>query len=137
MKMHSDMTLTTCPFCGTGCNFYLQVQDEEIVDVLPCRSHPVSQGKLCVLGRNAHEFVQKPDRLKKPLIKKDGRFVEVSWQEAYRRVAEGLAGIKDVHGPDALGVLSSAKCTNEENYLFMKFTRGLLGTNNIDHCARL
>ena len=135
--MHSDMTLTTCPFCGTGCNFYLQVQDEEIVDVIPCRSHPVSQGKLCVLGRNAHEFVQKPDRLKKPLIKKNGQFVEVGWDEAYRRVAEGLTRIKDSHGPDALGVLSSAKCTNEENYLFMKFTRGLLGTNNIDHCARL
>jgi len=135
--MHFDMTLTTCPFCGTGCNFYLQVQDGEIVDAVPCRSHAVSQGKLCVLGRNAHKFVQHPDRLHKPLIKREGRFVEVEWEEAYREIAKGLFKVKAAHGPDAIGALSSAKCTNEENYLFMKFVRGVLGTNNIDHCARL
>ena len=135
--MHFDMTLTTCPFCGTGCNFYLQVQDGEIVDVVPCRTHAVSQGKLCVLGRNAHGFVQNQDRLKRPLIRKNGQLVEASWDEAYHKIAEGLAGIKSAHGSDAIGALSSAKCTNEENYLFMKFVRGVLGTNNIDHCARL
>ncbi len=135
--MHFDMVLTTCPFCGTGCNFYLQVQEGEIVDVVPCRSHPVSQGKLCVLGRNAHGFVQNPDRLTTPLIRKNGDFVEVSWREAYEKISKGLSKIKETNGPDALGVLSSAKCTNEENYLVMKFTRGVLGTNNIDHCARL
>lgn len=135
--MQFDMTLTTCPFCGTGCNFYLQVLDEEIVNVVPCRTHDVSQGKLCVLGRNAHAFVQRPDRLKKPLIKKHGAFMEVSWAEAYGKISDGFKKIKANQGPDALGVLSSAKCTNEENYLFMKFTRGVLGTNNIDHCARL
>ncbi len=135
--MHFDMTLTTCPFCGTGCNFFLQVQDGEIVDVVPCRTHAVSQGKLCVLGRNAHGFVQNQDRLKKPLIRKNGQLVEASWDEAYQKIAEGLAAIKSAHGSDAIGALSSAKCTNEENYLFMKFVRGVLGTNNIDHCARL
>jgi len=71
------------------------------------------------------------------LIRKGDDFVEVGWQEAYRRVAEGLQGIKQTHGPDALAFFASAKCTNEENYLFMKFARGVLGTNNVDHCARL
>ena len=135
--MQFDMILTTCPFCGTGCNFYLKVLAGEITDVLPCKTHPVSEGDLCVLGRNAHRFVQKPDRLTKPLIRKGDDFIEVSWSEAYKRVAEGLLGIKKTHGPNALAVLSSAKCTNEENYLIMKFTRGVLGTNNLDHCARL
>ncbi len=135
--MNFDMVLTTCPFCGTGCNFYLQVDEGKIMDVVPCRTHSVSQGKLCVLGRNAHSFVQRSDRLKKPLVKKNGAFVEVSWREAYQKISEGFNRIKAENGPDALGVLSSAKCTNEENYLIMKFTRGVLGTNNIDHCARL
>jgi len=72
-----------------------------------------------------------------PLIRKGDDFIEVSWPEAYKKVADGLSGVKAEFGPDALGVLSSAKCTNEENYLIMKFTRTVLGTNNIDHCARL
>lgn len=135
--MQLDTVLTTCPFCGTGCNFYLQVDDGKIIDVIPSRSHPVSQGKLCILGRNAHGFVQRADRLTKPLVKRDGEFTEVGWAEAYRTIAEGFARIKKENGPDALAVLSSAKCTNEENYLIMKFARGVLGTNNIDHCARL
>jgi formate dehydrogenase alpha subunit len=135
--MKFDMVLTTCPFCGTGCNFYLKVLGGEITDVVPCKTHPVSQGELCVLGRNAYQFIQNKNRLTKPLIRKGDDFIEVSWSEAYKRVADGLLGIKKNYGPDALAVLSSAKCTNEENYLIMKFTRGVLGTNNIDHCARL
>jgi len=132
-----DMVLTTCPFCGTGCNFYLKVLEEKITDVLPCKTHPVSQGELCVLGRNAYKFIQNKNRLTTPLIKKGDDFIEVSWSEAYKQVADGFLEIKKNYGSDALGVLSSAKCTNEENYLIMKFTRGVLGTNNIDHCARL
>ena len=131
------MVLTTCPFCGTGCNFYLKVLEEKITDVLPCKTHPVSQGELCVLGRNAYKFIQNKNRLTTPLIKKGDDFIEVSWSEAYKQVADGFLEIKKNYGSDALGVLSSAKCTNEENYLIMKFTRGVLGTNNIDHCARL
>ncbi len=132
-----DMVLTTCPFCGTGCNFYLQVIDGEITDVVPCKTHPVSQGELCVLGRNAHRYLKSDDRLKSPLVKKNGTFSEVTWEEAISIVAENLKKIKEENGPDSIGVLSSAKCTNEENYLIMKFTRGVIGTNNIDHCARL
>ena len=132
-----DMVLTTCPFCGTGCNFYLKVLEEEIADVVPCKTHPVSKGELCVLGRNAYKFIQNKNRLTMPLIKRGNDFMEVSWSEAYQRVANGLLEIKKNYGSNTLGVLSSAKCTNEENYLIMKFTRGVLGTNNIDHCARL
>lgn len=135
--MQLDMVLTTCPFCGTGCNFYLQVEEGKILDVLPSRNHPISQGKLCILGRNAHRFVQNPDRLTRPLVRKDGEFKEVTWAEAYRTIAEGFTRIRERHRPDALAVLSSAKCTSEENYLIMKLTRAVLGTNNIDHCARL
>jgi predicted molibdopterin-dependent oxidoreductase YjgC len=131
------MVLTTCPFCGTGCNFYLKVLEEKITDVVPCKTHPVSQGELCVLGRNAYKFIQNKNRLTTPLIKKGDDFIEVSWSEAYKQVADGFLEIKKNYGSDALGVLSSAKCTNEENYLIMKFTRGVLGTNNLDHCARL
>jgi predicted molibdopterin-dependent oxidoreductase YjgC len=135
--MMFDMVLTTCPFCGTGCNFYLKVLGEEITDVVPCKTHPVSQGELCVLGRNAYKFIQNKHRLTTPLIRKGDDFMEVSWSEAYQRVSDGFFGIKENYGSNALGVLSSAKCTNEENYLIMKFTRGVVGTNNIDHCARL
>ena len=135
--MQLDMVLTTCPFCGAGCNFYFHVMDGEIIDVIPCKTHPISEGRLCVLGRNAFRYIQNEDRLTRPLIRKGDDFIEVSWQEAYRRVGQGLLEIKGAHGPDALGVFSSAKCTNEENYLIMKFARGVLGTNNIDHCARL
>ncbi|MDO9555907.1 MAG: formate dehydrogenase subunit alpha, partial [Atribacterota bacterium] len=125
--------LTVCPYCGCGCNFYLQVLDGELVGILPCKSHVVSQGKLCIKGWNATDFVVSKERLTKPLLKKDGKFVEISWDEALKVVTEKLKQ----YSPDAVAVLSSAKCTNEENYLMMKFARAVLKTNNVDHCARL
>lgn len=135
--MQPDMVMTTCPFCGTGCNFFLQVMDGEILDVVPNKTHAVSQGELCVLGRNSYKYIKSKDRLTKPLLKQGDRFVEIGWEEAFKRVAEGLLGIKERHGADSLGILASAKCTNEENYLIMKLARSVLGTNNVDHCARL
>jgi len=135
--MSLDFQLTTCPFCGCGCEFYLQVVDGEITGVVPCKTDLVSEGTLCIKGRNAHEFVQHEDRLKKPLIKENGKFVETSWENALDIVSKKLAEIKEGFGPDAIGFLSSARCTNEENFLLMKFVRGVIGTNNIDHCARL
>jgi predicted molibdopterin-dependent oxidoreductase YjgC len=135
--MQFDLVLTTCPFCGTGCNFYLQVLDGQITEVVPCKTHPISEGQLCVLGRNASHFVNNKDRLTSPLLRNGDDFIPIGWKEAYERVAEGLSSIKNSSGPEALGVLASAKVTNEENYLIMKFARGVLGTNNIDHCARL
>ena len=129
--------LTTCPYCGTGCALHLQVLDGDLVGVLPAKGHPISQGSLCIKGWNAHAFVNHNDRLRTPLIRKDGKFVEATWDEALTLVAEKLTAIKAESGPDSIGFLTSAKCTNEENYLLQKFARAVIGTNNIDQCARL
>ncbi len=128
--------LTTCPYCGVGCGFYLDVRNERLVGVIPSKSNSVSKGYLCVKGWHAHEPIQHPDRLKKPLIKENGKFKEASWDTALGYVAGRLKEIKDKYGPDALAVCTSARCTNEENFLMMKFARAALGTNNVDHCAR-
>ncbi len=127
---------TTCPYCGTGCSLELNVKDDRVVGVTSCQGD-VNGRALCVKGRFGFGFIHHPDRLQKPLVKKNGTFVEASWEEAINLVAEKLQDIKEHHGSDALAVLSSARCTNEENYLMQKFTRVVLGTNNIDHCARL
>jgi predicted molibdopterin-dependent oxidoreductase YjgC len=92
---------------------------------------------LCVKGWNAYEFVHSSERLTTPLIRKHGEFVETTWEEALKAVVQGLLGVKEKYGPRALGFLSSAKVTNEENYLLMKLARAVFKTNNVDHCARL
>jgi predicted molibdopterin-dependent oxidoreductase YjgC len=135
--MKYENILTTCVYCGAGCGLYLQVLDGEIVGVLPAKEHPVSRGSLCIKGWNATSFVYHPDRLKTPLIRRDGHFEEATWDEALTLVAEKLTTIRDQTGPDSIGFLASAKCTNEENYLLQKFARAVIGTNNVDHCARL
>jgi len=128
---------TTCPYCGTGCALHLQVLDGALVGVLPAKGHPISQGSLCIKGWNAHAFVNHKDRLRTPYIRKDGKLVEATWEEALTLVTDKLGAIKAESGPDSIGILTSAKCTNEENYLLQKFARAVIGTNNIDHCARL
>jgi len=128
---------TICPYCGCGCGLYLHVDGNTVTGVSPSPSHPVSQGRLCVKGWTCYEFINSPMRLKTPLVKKGGRLIPTDWDEALDRVSQGLKAIKDRYGGDSLGAFSSAKCTNEENFLFMKFVRVVLGTNNIDHCARL
>ena len=127
--------LTTCCYCGCGCALYLQVRDDRVVGALPSRNHPVSRHNLCVRGWHIHEFIHDPARLTAPLLKKDNEFVQVSWDEALDFAAEKIGGIRN--RGDQLGVLASAKCTNEENYLLQKFARATMRTNNIDHCARL
>ena len=129
--------LTTCPYCGTGCNFYLQVADDRLLGVVPCKTDEISEGRLCIKGYNAHAFVQHPDRLTHPLIKENGQFRRAGWDEALDRVVTEIKRISDEHGPDSVVVLASAKCTNEENYLIQKLARVGIGTNNVDHCARL
>ncbi len=129
--------LTVCPYCGAGCGLYLQMLDGEMVGVLPAKEHPVSQGKLCIKGWNAAAFLRHPDRLPRPLIRQGERFQEASWEEALRLVAEQFRRISSRYGPEALGFLASAKCTNEENYLMQKLARAGFKTNNVDHCARL
>jgi predicted molibdopterin-dependent oxidoreductase YjgC len=135
--MEYKNVLTICPYCGTGCALHLQVLDKQLVGVLPAKNHPIAQGGLCIKGWNAHAFVNHKDRLKTPLIRKNGRFVEATWEEALTLVADKLSAVKAESGPDSVAVLASAKCTNEENYLLQKFTRAVIGTNNVDHCARL
>ncbi|MCL4459259.1 MAG: formate dehydrogenase subunit alpha [Chloroflexi bacterium] len=135
--MSVEKVLTTCVYCGTGCGLYLCVDRGKVMGIAPSRAHPVSQGRLCLKGWNAHQFVHHPQRLTDPLIKRNGTFAKASWDEALDLVAERLTEIKQRYGSDSLGVLSSAKCTNEENFVMMKFARAVLGTNNVDHCARL
>jgi predicted molibdopterin-dependent oxidoreductase YjgC len=135
--MKYSATLTTCPYCGCGCGFYLEALDGRLIGVTPSATSPVNRGKLCVKGWNAHEFVQHPKRLTRPLLRKNGELTEVSWDEALDYTSERLKEIKDAHGPDAIGFFASAKVTNEENYLLQKFARAAVGTNNVDHCARL
>lgn len=142
---------TICPYCGVGCSLYLGIRDNRIVRVRGDRESPVNRGGLCVKGRFGFDFIRHPERLTKPLIRKEGVgkdvdvdktnyhqfFDEVSWDEALDLVTEKLSGCKEQYGPDSIGVLSSAKFTNEENYIVQKFTRAVIGTNNVDHCARL
>ncbi len=128
---------TICPFCGAGCGMLLEVLDGAVEGVLPCKTSPLSRGRLCVKGWSAHEFIYGKDRLKKPLLRKEGRLQEVEWDEVLGFIADRLKAIREAHGPDAIAGLSSAKCTTEENYLFQKLFRAVIGTNNVDHCARL
>ncbi len=127
---------TTCPFCGTGCNFDLCVYEGQVVGVKSSSDSVVNGRALCVKGRFGWDFINNDQRLTTPLIKRDGNFVPASWDEAINLIAERLSEIKNKYGSDSFAALSSARCTNEENYLMQKFTRGVMGTNNVDHCAR-
>jgi len=128
---------TTCSYCGCGCQMDLHVLDNQVVSVTGRKDAGVNQGSLCVKGRFGYQFIESDQRLSKPLIKKNGTFEEADWDQALRLVARRFNKIKKESGPDAIGGLASARCTNEENYLFQKFMRAVIGTNNVDHCARL
>ncbi len=130
-------TLTVCPYCGCGCTFYLVSDNGRLVGVEPSTTHPVSRGGLCVKGWNAFAFVHHPDRLTIPLLRRDGVLQPASWDEALDCVVQKLRHVQERHGADSVMFASSAKATNEENYLLMKLARAVFGTNNIDHCARL
>ncbi len=123
-----------CCYCGCGCGIKLGVRGNVIVGVQGDRENPTSKGRLCVKGRyGIAEFVHHPDRLTTPLIRKDGELKQASWDEALELVAARLRE----YAPEEVAFIASAKCTNEENYVMQKFARAVLGTNNIDHCARL
>jgi NADH dehydrogenase/NADH:ubiquinone oxidoreductase subunit G len=127
---------TVCNYCGCGCSLILHAKDGKIMRVTSVEDECVNEGLTCVKGKFGFEYINHEDRLKTPLIKKNGTFVEASWDEALDTVAEHFKRIKDENGGDSIGGLCSAKCTNEDNYLFQKFMRTVIGTNNIDHCAR-
>jgi len=128
---------TTCAYCGVGCQVDLHIKDNEVIGVTGTENWGPNYGSLCVKGRFGYHFINDPGRLKTPLIRENGAFREASWDEALDLVAANLNQIKQKSGPDAIGVFSSARITNEENYLVQKFTRAVIGTNNVDHCARL
>ncbi|WP_433225618.1 formate dehydrogenase subunit alpha [Microtetraspora malaysiensis] len=133
----STRTRTTCGYCGVGCSLDVLTRDGAITAVLPDRDGPVNRGHACVKGRFAHGFVRSPDRLTRPLLRRGGRLEPVSWPEALDHVARGLRAAVAEGGPDAVAAISSARATNEENYLVQKFMRVVIGTNNVDNCSRL
>ncbi|NPV62828.1 MAG: formate dehydrogenase subunit alpha [Methanotrichaceae archaeon] len=129
---------TICPYCGVGCQLKLGVREDRVVSVSPDREGPVNRGQACVKGRfGLDEVVHHPDRLTTPLIRRNGRLEESSWEEALDLVAGRFTEIKNKYGPDSLGAFSSSRCTNEENYLVQKLARAVFGTNNVDNCARV
>jgi len=132
-----ESILTTCCFCGCGCGIYLQVEEGRVQGAMPSRSHPIARGNLCVKGWHVHDFIHSADRLTVPLIRRGNDLSPASWDEALDFTAASLKRILANHGGQAVGVLASAKCTNEENYLLQKLARRVLNTNSIDHCARL
>lgn len=145
MKPERDLVKvrTTCNYCGVGCQIDLNVDPEgnggrgrvaKVTSPLPGTT--TNDGNLCVKGRFAYDFIDHPDRLTVPMVRgKDGSLREVGWDEALKRAAEGLIGVKDRHGADALGFISSSRCTCEENYLVQKLSRAVFGTNNVHSCA--
>ena len=130
---------TTCPYCGVGCQMDLHIRNDIIFRVTGRYDNQVNFGNLCVKGRFGYDFVHAPDRLTQPLMRKaKGEDLRIaSWDDAISRVGEQLTQIRDAHGPNSIAFLTSAKCSNEENYILQKFARGVIGTNNVDHCARL
>ena len=135
--MDLRFVLTTCPYCGVGCNLILQVLEGQIIGTLPAKTGPTNEGTLCIKGWNVHEFIQHKDRLASPLIRREGSLKEAERGDALNYAASELKRLKDTYGPESVAFVASARCTNEETYLYQKFARVLFGHNHIDHCARL
>ncbi|MFA5332536.1 MAG: molybdopterin-dependent oxidoreductase [Methanoregula sp.] len=123
---------STCPYCGTGCGINLVVKDGKVVGIAPWHRNPVNEGKVCIRGNKSYEFVNSPARLTAPLIKKDGKFVEASWEDAYKEIAAKLKSAK----PDEIGCVASARTCNEDNFVFAQFATSVLKTANLDYCGR-
>jgi formate dehydrogenase major subunit len=128
---------TTCSYCGVGCSLDVKTKDGRVVNIEPSKRGSANRGHTCVKGRFAHQFAHAEDRLTTPLIKEDGQFREASWDEALDLVARRFSELRAKHGPDALALISSSRCTNEENYLMQKLARAVMGTNSIDNCSRV
>jgi predicted molibdopterin-dependent oxidoreductase YjgC len=128
---------TTCPYCGVGCQVDLYVKGNAIYRAQAPFDTAPNYGLLCVKGRFGYDYLWHPDRLTTPLIRRNGKLEQATWDEALGVVVERFSTIRAESGPDAIAMLCSAKCTNEENYLMQKLARQVIGTNNIDHCARL
>jgi predicted molibdopterin-dependent oxidoreductase YjgC len=129
-------TRTTCSYCGVGCSIDLLVKDGKVVGAEPADG-AANNGLLCVKGKFGFGFINHPDRLKTPLVRKKGKLEEATWEEAYGVIADKFKKTKKKFGAEAFAGLTSARVTNEENYLFQKMVRTVFGNNNVDHCARL
>lgn len=127
---------SVCPYCGTGCGIELNVARGKVVGVTPDFESPVSRGSLCIKGQFGLDFLNSPERLTRPLVREKDSFREASWDEALELVARRFFDIKARHGPDSLAIWTSARATTETNYLLQKFARAVIGTNNVDNCAR-
>lgn len=141
LGLPTKWTKTTCLYCGVGCEMMAGTTNDKISQILPSLDSPVNKGHLCTKGRYAFEFVDSPDRVTTPLIRelreRGSQWREVSWDEAIKYTAKKFKDLIDKHGSDNIGVVGSARGTNEENYVTQKFTRLVLGTNNVDNCARV
>ena len=136
-KTANETVRTVCTYCGVGCNLDVAKRGDTVLGITAPYDAEVNQGHTCLKGRYAFRFYNHPDRLRAPLIRRAGELVEVSWDEVYDYIAEKLTSVKNEFGPDAIAGVSSARCTNEENYLMQKLIRVAVGTNNIDGCARV
>ena len=133
----TDTTRTICTYCGVGCNLEVSTSNGEILSITAPYDAEVNQGHTCLKGRYAFKFYDHPERLNSPMIKRNGEFEKVTWEEVYDYIANKLSGFKEEFGPDSMAGISSSRCTNEENYLMQKFYRAVINTNNIDGCARV
>ncbi len=134
-KSRVRRTKTVCTYCGVGCSFDIWTKDRHILKIAP--EHGQANGiSTCIKGKFGWDYVNSPDRLTSPLIREGDKFRKATWEEALALIARRLSEIKAAHGPDAIGLISSSKCTNEESYLMQKLARAVIGTNNIDNCSR-
>lgn len=131
-----ERTRSVCPYCGVGCSVEILSKNETIVGVQPAMDGPANEGALCVKGQFGWDWVQHPDRLKNPLVRKDGVLVDASWDEALERAAEGFRKVRDTHGRHAIYGVASGRAPHESAYSMQKFIRVGFGTNNIDNCSR-
>jgi formate dehydrogenase major subunit len=131
-----DQIRTTCPYCGVGCQMWLNVKNGKIIGVKGVEDAAPNKGRVCVKGRFAYDFIYSEERLKTPLIRENGGFREATWDEALDLVTERFMDIIDHHGPDAVAGVSCARSLNEDSYQMQKLFRAVFKTNNIDHCAR-
>lgn len=136
-KRGQEKVRTVCTYCGVGCNLEVSVKDDKVLSIQAPFDASVNAGHTCLKGRYAFAFYKHPERLRQPMIRKNGVLEPVSWPEVYDYLAERLNTIKAQYGGDAIAGISSSRCTNEENYLMQKFIRACFGTNNIDGCARV
>ncbi|AYE51193.1 formate dehydrogenase subunit alpha [Priestia megaterium] len=135
-KSRIKKTKTVCTYCGVGCSFEVWTKDREILKIQPQAEAPVNGISTCVKGKWGWDFVNSEERLSKPLIRKEDKFVEATWDEALTFIADKLTKTKEQYGPDSIGFIASSKCTNEDNFIYQKFARSIIQTNNVDNCSR-